>query len=1007
MRSAASPYSLENVRVMMTLSALSASAVPTWSGAAFGNSAFLGISGKPVLYEVQSGSTVQITLSKITLTPPSGVTAIGAYGFVAADGESTNGGETLSFTTNGAAWTEMAQIPNGSAYPSLSGVGTTTVTETGIAGTVGSYAFQTLNNPTQVSSVLVGAGLQGAIFGVRYGSMVVNTQLTTTRANASDQFTYGVQSTGGTVIATGTSTGTGLGPFTAASAPTIAGSYAFVVSESMAAGSVSPFNYYVPSLTCTNAAGGSTTVMPTNAAVSSYTFPGLQYQDAVSCIFSNSVSPLYVPNHFAVSTPGTAVNCQAAAVTITAHTAAHAALGITSSISITTSTGHGDWTLTTGNGTFVAGSSNSGIASYTYAASDAGVAVFALRDTYAEAVTINVTDGTVTAKAGTALASEDSPLTFVASGFRVTNGGNVATTIGTQQAGVSSSVSLALQAIRTDTLTGACTSAFASGSTVNVSLAYQCNNPLSCIGGQIFSLTNNGTTTSLASNANAGITNYTTVPLKFSTPNAEAPFSLNYSDAGQITLAAKYTIPLQNGAASGNTMIGAAQFVVQPYNLTLSNIKTSASGSANPAASTATGPVFLGAGQPFTASVTATNYFGNATPNFGQETSPAAVTLGPNLVLPAAGHDPTVSGGFGTYSGGSATGTAFSWPEVGIITLTPNVANYLGSGIIYGTTSGDIGRFVPNKFTTAVNTPVFGTACITGAFTYVGQSFIYAVAPVITATAVALGGTTTQNYTGALMRLSNSSLTGRSYTPTPASPALNLTGLPATAVDPIIVDLGAGQVSLSFSTGSGLSFIRGSPIAPFGANITLAENVIDLDGVSATNPVTFGATGGIAFSTGANQYYGRLTLRSALGSELLDLPMTLKTEYYAGASAGFTTNAADSCTAAPPIAFSAYQQNLAAGETCVRDNGSPGLSGVGCSTAASSRYGAASAGIFNLILGAPGSGHNGALTVTATAPLYLQYLWSQSVGSISNPAALATFGVFPGPAARIYQREVY
>jgi len=286
--------------------ALSASAVPTWSGAAFGNSAFLGISGKPVLYEVQSGSTVQITLSKITLTPPSGVTAIGAYGFVAADGESTNGGETLSFTTNGAAWTEMAQIPNGSAYPSLSGVGTTTVTETGIAGTVGSYAFQTLNNPTQVSSVLVGAGLQGAIFGVRYGSMVVNTQLTTTRANASDQFTYGVQSTGGTVIATGTSTGTGLGPFTAASAPTIAGSYAFVVSESMAAGSVSPFNYYVPSLTCTNAAGGSTTVMPTNAAVSSYTFPGLQYQDAVSCIFSNSVSPLYVPNHFAVSTPGTA-----------------------------------------------------------------------------------------------------------------------------------------------------------------------------------------------------------------------------------------------------------------------------------------------------------------------------------------------------------------------------------------------------------------------------------------------------------------------------------------------------------------------------------------------------------------------------------------------------------------------------------------------------------------------------------------------------------------------------
>jgi hypothetical protein len=988
--------------------ALKAAAVPTWTGAAFGNSAFLGISGDPVLYEAQGGSTVHATLSNITVTPPSGVSALAAYGFVAADGESTNGGETLSFTTNGAAWTEMAQIPNGTAYPGLSGVGTATVTETGIAGTVGSYAFQTLNSPTQVSTVMVGAGLQGAIFGIRYGSMVVNSQLTSVRANSSDQFLYGVKTSGGTVIASAASSGTGLGPFTPASVPTIAGSYAFVVSESMSSSSVSPANYYVPSLTCTNAASGSSTVMPTNDAVFSYTFPGLQYQDAVTCIFSNSVSPLYVPNHFAVTTPGSAVNCQAAPVTVTAHTSSHTALAITSTITLGTSTGHGDWTLTTGGGTFTAGASNSGTATYSYVATDGGTAVFALRDTYPETVTVNVIDGNETATSGTALASEDSPLTFAPSGFITTNGNNVPTAIGTQVAGVASTQSLALQAVRTDTNTGACTAVFASGATVNVSLALQCNNPTACISGQTLALTNNGVTSNLAANPNTGVTTYTTVPLKFSTANSEAPITLDYSDAGQITLAARYNLPLGNGAASGNIMTGAAQFVVRPYTLTLSKIARTSDGFANPGSSTASGAVFIGAGQPFEATVSALNALGAATPNFGRETSPTAVTMTPALVLPASGDDPAVAGGFGPFSGGSASGSAFSWAEVGSITLTPGVANYLGSGALSGQPSGTVGRFVPNSFAVALNTPVFATGCSGGGFSYLGQPFGYTVAPVITVTAEAVGGSVTQNYSGSLFRLSNASLTGRTYTPTPATPALTLAGLPATSADPAIASVGSGQGTLTFSAGSGIAFARGNAIAPFNANIALAINVIDLDGVTAPNPVTFGAGGGIAFSTGAAQYYGRLFLKSAVGSELLDLPMSLSTQYYAGAAQGFIANTSDTCSSAPAIAFSNYQLNLTSGETCVRDSGSPGVSGQGCATAAASRYSAtANSGGFNLILAAPGAGNSGALTVTATAPTWLQYLWNAGSGAPSNPSALATFGVFPGPATKVYQREVY
>ena len=510
-----------------------------------------------------------------------------------------------------------------------------------------------------------------------------------------------------------------------------------------------------------DAAGAEADKTTSATGVQSNTFTGSSSFEQWTAAIATFTTGAAAPDHYAVSSSGTAVNCQPLPVTITAHNSSHAAVGTTDTITLSTSTGHGDWALTSGSGMFAAGASNSGSASYTYSTSDNGAVVLALRDTYPETVTINVVDGSITAKSGSALASEDSAITFAPTGFQITNGSNVATTIGTRIAGLSSAAgsgaqSLALQAIRTDTKTGACTTAFASGTTVNVSLAYQCNNPTTCVGGQTFSVTNNGTTTSIAANPASGVASYTSVPLRFSTANGEAPISLTYSDAGQVTLYARYSIPLGSGSSSGNYMLGSSQFVVQPASLALSNVKctTYAAGSCamslaspgnNPGASTASGAVFMPAGASFSATVTASNYVGAVTPNFGQETSPATVTLVSNLVLPTTGHNPSVSGSFGSYASGVATGTSFSWPEVGVVTLTPTVASYLGSGTVTGTTSGNVGRFVPSSFGVALNTPVFSTGCFaaTPGFTYVGQPFAYTVAPVITATAQAVGGATT------------------------------------------------------------------------------------------------------------------------------------------------------------------------------------------------------------------------------------------------------------------------
>src|ERR1043165_343198 len=110
---------LLNVRTVRTGGgvALNAVAAPSWSGAAFGNSAFIGIGGTPVLYTAAAG-TVTVTLRNITITPPGGVTATAGWAIVGADAESSNAGETLSFTTNGANWTKVQNVPpiSGSTY---------------------------------------------------------------------------------------------------------------------------------------------------------------------------------------------------------------------------------------------------------------------------------------------------------------------------------------------------------------------------------------------------------------------------------------------------------------------------------------------------------------------------------------------------------------------------------------------------------------------------------------------------------------------------------------------------------------------------------------------------------------------------------------------------------------------------------------------------------------------------------------------------------------------------
>ena len=303
-------FNLKNVGV-----ALTPVASPSWSGAAIGNTAMLGIAGAPILYTAASGTST-VTISSITLTPPSGASGVTNYMMALADGESSNGGESLTFVTNGGAWQTLDQAGpiSGNTYPTVSGVGTSTVVETGAQATVGAYVFGS-TKPTQVSATLVAGGLQGFMLAVRFASVRLTMQVADARVNSADQFTYAVDATSNSsVLASGTSSGTGLGPFTTAGVSTAA-SVPMTLVNTMATGSASTLADYQNSLTCTNSNSGSSTTLPTNVITTSYSLGSLAYGDSLLCTYTATPWP-HIQLQKALGTGGRQFNTDEFVMTI-------------------------------------------------------------------------------------------------------------------------------------------------------------------------------------------------------------------------------------------------------------------------------------------------------------------------------------------------------------------------------------------------------------------------------------------------------------------------------------------------------------------------------------------------------------------------------------------------------------------------------------------------------------------------------------------------------------------
>jgi len=706
--------------------------------------------------------------------------------------------------------------------------------------------------------------------------------------------------------------------------------------------------------------------------------------------------------HFVITHDRYGINCSAETVTVSVRDASNNPFpGYSGQVTLNTQTARGNWALVSGAGAFNNGTSNDGIATYQWPLG-ATTATFSL--SYPEGA--GVLDIDVYQTNDTAIRDDDTEgtMTFSPSGFTVTSSaignppGAIPAFASPQTAGTNFAIHIAAFGQTPGDAQCGVIESYSGAQALRFWSTYV--NPAS--GSR--SVTIDGIAAAVSEGAAA--------PQNVVFTNGQAVVTAKYKDVGLLQIAMKDTSTghpdLPNGIRGSTGSI-----VVRPATFTLSSILRTDNGTANPGATTATGPVFIAAGAAFATSVTARDSEGAATPNYGRETPAESVRLESSMVAPAGGATPVVAApvGFGTFMNGTASGNDFSWPEVGIANFTPRVrdASYLGAGDVAGTAHGPVGRFVPYDFVLTNNVPVFRTGCTTGSFTYIGQPFTYAVAPIATLTARALGGATTRNYTGTFWKITNSTLSARTYSA--GTIALDGTGLPPTTTDPAIVDTGNGTGTLTFSAGTGLALGRTTPIAPLTPQIQLSIAVADADGVvAAVNPHLIGNPGGIAFSNGAQQRYGRLTFRNAAAPELFVLPLPMRTEHYADDTTGFVTNSADSCTSGVTLQFASYAGALNAGETCVVDSGAPGVSGLGCATAGvvGQRFRQPPlAGDFNLNLAPPGAGNSGSVTVRAVVPSWLQFEWDVGAVGNENPVGVATFGVFEGEGQRIYQRERY
>ena len=709
------------------------------------------------------------------------------------------------------------------------------------------------------------------------------------------------------------------------------------------------------------------------------------------------VSSCKSADHFSIVHSGTGVNCEAESISIIAKDSA----GITlmdyeGEIDITTSSTNGDWSLITGGGSFSPTGSDAGTSTYDYSTGDAGVVILGLLNTHAETININVEDDSaITENSNSATAADDPNLTFALSGFKFIYGTGAAPTTKVIPVQISGKPfgqdfayePLKIRAITTDLDTGVCTGLFTGNKAID--LALECNDPSSCNGSSNSQFSIN--TFNLEKNNNGSVNNFTSTTLSFdANSTADLPSSL-YSDAGLISLHARYLQP-------GDNILGSSQPITfMPAGFCTTTTETDYQ-CAGPNYWDCSG--FKKAGEDFEITVSAQGWRSDGDAdicdnNFLLSNFNGAVNVSSSLLAPSPGDAGALSASSVTLGSGSYTGN-INWSEVGVLNIVAGGNTYL-SNALPSNTSHEFGRFYPNDFSVS-NAQSGSFMNSNSGFSYIGELDIsgdggiqYNVEPSFDFVARNVQGGTVKNYLQgsfyknptANINITSSVIGADGLTPLTVTSVLNDFNVTYDAV--------TGIYSATLNSADHFVFDRDANalVAPFNNDIQLnLTNLSDEDvpSVLSVNGLTFNPTGG-------EVRFGRLFIHNAYGPETNEVEQAWQTEYFDGST--FLVNTDDDNTT---YDFSGVNSITVVDVGNVSDPFQSTDSTITADT------GAFSQGRTTAIWSATVGQRYGTLNFIYTVQPWLTYDWSGT--GFEDPNANVSFGQYRGIDKVIYWKEI-
>jgi hypothetical protein len=350
--------------------------------------------------------------------------------------------------------------------------------------------------------------------------------------------------------------------------------------------------------------------------------------------------------------------------------------------------------------------------------------------------------------------------------------------------------------------------------------------------------------------------------------------------------------------------------------------------------------------------------------------------------------------------------TAAAYSEVGLVRLYLQDIDYKGYPVAAKPRA--IGRFIPAAFEAvgSIANRVATPGCAAASFTYMDEPLRASVQ----LTALNASGGVVRNYEQAFARLSGDDILPYSGKVSSAVSVIadgsDLSGRLRLDRVTLVAPWSAGSALLDLDLVVQRDVVPDGPYDELAVGLLVfdADDVglegmdLDLNADGAADHVTLGVT---------SVRFGRLSIGNAHGSELRDLALPVVMQYYGGPAQGFVTHAGDNCTQIDRTTLTdvGAGDSLTLDDTCIIDSaGSSGPDACAAGTAGAQYRPASASGRFVINLAAPGSTNTGAIQVTPEVADWARFDWTGS--GLSDPAGLATFGIYNREIGVIYQRQV-